>query len=50
MLIKMGEANELSQELDSKITYRAYKPAQGNLRVHVYELEQFLRDLTLEEF
>ncbi len=27
MLIKMGEANELSQLLTSKITYRAYKGA-----------------------
>ncbi|CAK91019.1 unnamed protein product (macronuclear) [Paramecium tetraurelia] len=50
MLIKMGEANELSQELESKITYRAYKTAQGHLKVHVYELEHFQRDLTLEEF
>lgn len=50
MLIKMGEANELSQLLESKITYRAYKSAQGNLKVHVYELDRFSKDLTLEEF
>ncbi|CAD8127381.1 unnamed protein product [Paramecium sonneborni] len=50
ILIKMGEANELSQELESNITYRAYKTAQGNLKVHVYELEHFQRDLTLEDF
>ena len=27
MLIKMGDANELSQHLSSKVTYRAYKGA-----------------------
>ncbi|CAD8193238.1 unnamed protein product [Paramecium pentaurelia] len=50
MLIKMGEANELSQLLESKITYRAYKSAQGNLKVHMYELDRFNKDMTLEEF
>ena len=50
MLIKMGDANELSQNLNSKITYRAYKGAQGNLKVHVYDVDKFMKDLSLEEF
>jgi hypothetical protein len=50
MLIKMGEANELSQLLGLKTTYRAYKSAQGNLKVHMYDLDKFIKDMTLEEF
>ncbi|EGR29571.1 hypothetical protein IMG5_153430 [Ichthyophthirius multifiliis] len=50
MLIKMGEANELSQQLNSKITYRAYRSAQGNLKVHIYELDKYQKDMTLEDF
>ncbi|EWS76759.1 hypothetical protein TTHERM_001293241 (macronuclear) [Tetrahymena thermophila SB210] len=50
MLIKMGEANELSQQLNSKVTYRAYRSAQGDLKVHIYELDKYKTSMTLEEF
>lgn len=46
----MGEANELSIPLNNKLTYRAFKSADGNLKVHIYDLDKFVRELTLEEF
>ena len=49
-LIKMGEANEYLQKMDSCVTYRAYKAADGNLRVHVYEVSEFRNELNLDEF
>lgn len=37
----MGEANDLNREMESLYTYRAYKNAQGNLRVKVFNLDRF---------
>jgi hypothetical protein len=50
LLIKMGEANDLNKQLQSVTTYRAYKNAQGNLKVRVFNLDRFERELKLEEF
>ena len=37
----MGEANEILKKIDSHITYRAFKSSDGNMKVHIYELENF---------
>jgi len=36
--------------MQSVTTYRAYKNAQGNLKVRVFNLDRFDRELKLEEF
>lgn len=50
LLIKMSEANDLNKEMQSVETYRAYKNAQGNLRVRVFNLDRFVREIKLKEF
>lgn len=50
LLLKMSEANDLNKEMQSVTTYRAYKNAQGNLKVRVFNLDRFDRELKLEEF
>lgn len=46
----MSEANDLNKEMQSVETYRAYKNAQGNLRVRVFNLDRFVREIKLKEF
>ena len=49
-LIKMGEANEYLQKMGSSITYRAYKAADGQLKVKVYDVSERIKDLNLVDF
>eukprot|EP00744_Colponema_vietnamica_P002930 GILI01004548.1.p1 GENE.GILI01004548.1~~GILI01004548.1.p1 ORF type:complete len:391 (+),score=99.60 GILI01004548.1:76-1248(+) len=49
-LHKMGEANEMSAILGLGISYRANKLESGELRCHLYDGAQFLREITLEAF
>lgn len=37
----MGEANEILKKTNSPITYRAFKSSDGNMKVHLYEHENF---------
>ena len=46
----MGEANDKNKELNSLLTFRAYKNAQGNLKVKVFNLDKFDKEINLEEF
>jgi hypothetical protein len=41
MLLKMSELNTLNKERENKITYRAYKSAEGIVRVRVFNLNKF---------
>ena len=50
LLIKMGEANDLNRDMQSVETFRAYKNAQGNLRVRVFNLDRFVREIKPKEF
>ena len=45
----MGEANELSQEQGSNITYRAFKGVDGTLKCRVFELDKFIKEMSLDE-
>jgi len=49
-LIKMGDANEKIQILQEPITYRAYRGADGNLKVHIYEGDRYMGELSIKEF
>ncbi|KAL4436013.1 hypothetical protein ABPG74_022248 [Tetrahymena malaccensis] len=49
-LIKMGEANEIQEELKTRINYRAYKNSDGHMLVHMYDGERFVTEMTLIEF
>ena len=49
-LIKMGEANEICQELKKNQTYRVFNSADGSIKCHIYENDQYVRSLTLDEF
>ena len=46
----MGEANEMCQKMRNSLTYRAYKAADGNMRVHIYNFDKFEKEYTLDEF
>ena len=49
-LIEMGEANELSQRLNLKTTFRAFKSADGSIKCHQYEGKKFIKSLTTDDF
>ena len=49
-LIKMGESNEICQKIKNSTTFRAYKSADGNMKVHIYIFDKFNRELNLDEF
>ena len=49
-LIKMGEANEICQNLGLNITYRVFNSANGTIKCHIYELNQFKKCLNLDDF
>ena len=49
-LHKMGEANEIAQNLEMPTTYRAVKKDDGTTKCHVYMNDQFVDEITLENF
>merc|ERR1712226_520132 len=49
-LIKMGEANEICQTLGQNKTYRVFNSADGSIRCHIYENDQYIKSLNLDEF
>lgn len=49
-LHKMGEANEIAQILEMPTTYRAIKKEDGTTKCHVYMNDQFVDEITLENF
>ena len=49
-LHKMGEANEIAQQLGSPFTFRALKDQDGNTKCHIYKAEKFFKEITLEGF
>ena len=48
MLLKINELNEFNKNTKSTITYRAYKNAEGLIRVRVFNLDKIERELTLK--
>ena len=49
-LHKMGEANEIAQNLEMPTTFRAVKKEDGTTKCHVYMNDQFVDEITLENF
>jgi hypothetical protein len=49
-LHKMGEANEIAQSLDLPTTFRAIKKDDGSTKCHVYMNDNFVDEITLENF
>ena len=50
MLLKMNEMNEFSKKNKYPVTYRAFKNAEGMIKVRVFDLEVFKKELTIKEF
>ena len=49
-LHKMGEANEIAQSMNLPTTYRAIKKDNGTTKCHIYRHDQFVEEVTLENF
>jgi hypothetical protein len=49
-LHKMGEANEIAQTMGLPTTYRAIKKENGVTMCHIYNGENFVEEITLENF
>jgi hypothetical protein len=50
MLTKMSEINALNKDRENSTTYRAYKSAEGVIKVRVFHLNKFEKEITLKEF
>jgi len=50
MLLKMSELNTINKERESNIAYRAYKSAEGIIKVRVFNLNKFEKEISLKEF
>lgn len=50
MLLKMNEMNEFSRKNKSSVTYRAFKNAEGLIKVRVFDMEKLKKELTMKEF
>ena len=50
MLMKMNELNEFNRLNKSSITYRAFKNAEGTIRVRVFNLDKIDKEISLKEF
>ena len=49
-LHKMGEANEIAQNEGLQTAFRAIKKEDGTTMCHMYEGDEFIKELTLENF
>lgn len=49
-LHKMGEANEIAQNTGLTITYRAIKKDDGKTKCYIFDNDQFIEEITLENF
>ena len=49
-LHKMGEANEIAQNEGLQTAFRAIKKEDGSTMCHMYEGDEFVKELTLENF
>jgi hypothetical protein len=50
MLTKMSEINALNKDRENSTAYRAYKSAEGVIKVRVFHLNKFEREISLKEF
>ena len=50
MLLKMSELNSINKERDNRTTYRAYKSAEGTVKVRVFNLNKYEKEISLNEF
>ena len=50
MLVKMSELNNINKERGNHTTYRAYKSAEGTIRVRVFQLNKYEKEISLNEF
>lgn len=49
-LHKMGEANEIAQSMNLPTTFRAIKKEDGTTKCHIYHNDQFVEEITLDNF
>ncbi|CAG9325894.1 unnamed protein product [Blepharisma stoltei] len=49
-LHKMGEANEIAQSMGLPTIYRAIKKEDGTTKCHIYHNDQFVEEITLDNF
>jgi hypothetical protein len=50
MLMKMSELNSINKERENDIAYRAYKSAEGVIKVKIFNLNKFEKEISLKEF
>lgn len=50
MLLKMSELNSINKEREGNVAYRAYKSAEGVIKVRIFNLNKFEREISLKEF
>lgn len=50
MLTKMSEINTINKDRENNTAYRAYKSAQGVIKVRVFHLNKFEKEISLKEF
>ena len=50
MLLKMSELNTINKERENRTTYRAYKCAEGVIKVRVFNFNKFEKEISLNEF
>jgi hypothetical protein len=50
MLLKMSELNTINKERENNIAYRAFKSAEGMIKVRVFNLNKYEKEITLKEF
>lgn len=46
----MSELNTINKERENKTTYRAYKSAEGIIKVRVFNYNKFEKEISLNEF
>ena len=47
MLLKMSELNTINKERENRTTYRAYKCAEGVIKVRVFNFNKFEKEISL---
>lgn len=48
MLMKMSELNAINKERENSTAYRAYKSAEGVIKVKVFNLNKFEKEISLK--
>ena len=46
----MGQANDLAGEMGMAVTFRVFNSSDGSIKCHLYEEDQFVKALSVDEF